>query len=102
MHQIASAAVGMARRGDRVDAVVVNVSTSIYRLIDQRVAADGFKLRGRRVQAGPEPVGDAGQHRARLVEMRQVLRAHAAKLIDGVEVRLGGGAVEQDVALWPS
>src|SRR5437588_4198132 len=101
-HQIASAAVGMARRGYCVDAVVVGAPSSIYRYIDMRVAGDGLKLRRGRVQAGTESGGDAGQHRAGFVEVRQVLRTDAAQFIDGIEVRLGGGAIEQDVASWPS
>jgi hypothetical protein len=59
----------MAGRGNRIDAVRVDVSSSVHRRIDVHVAADRVQLRGGCMQPGAESAGDPGQYRARFVEM---------------------------------
>ena len=100
--EIAGATVRMAGRGNRVDAVRVDAPSSLHGHIDVRAAADRFQLHRGRMQPGAESIGDPGQHRARFVEMRQILRAHAAEGFDGIEVCVGSRTVEQDVAARPS
>jgi hypothetical protein len=62
---------------------------------------DACDLGRRRVQRHPEPGGQRRQHRPGLVLVGEVLVGHSAQRGDRVELRVGCGAVEQDIATGP-
>lgn len=94
--EVAGAAGGVPGGGDHLDAVGVDVAAVQYD-VDGCVLTDPRQLGGGRVQPGTEVVGDPGQHRPGLVLMGQVLVVDSAELLDGGEVGVGGGAIEQHV-----